>query len=262
MTFQRTVLATLSLATALSMVAGAQAPSTPQPPKASDTPKASETPASTFAERHPYGPMTLRVFVLKNILQQQDGNEILVTLRNTIDPRDRLTYAPSQNAIVMDAPVEELAKAEKIISELDKPKKAYRLTYTLIDLDGTKRVGDQHYSMALVPGQRTVLKQGNKVPINTGDKTAAIQQFTYLDVGLSFDATLDDSSASNIRLRTKVDQNFFTEGANTAQPIIRVASYEGSAFLTLGKPLTIGSLDLSGTTRRTEIQVTAEPLAQ
>ncbi|PMZ37011.1 hypothetical protein C1X25_34510, partial [Pseudomonas sp. GW247-3R2A] len=81
------------------------------------------------------------------------------------------------------------------------------------------------------------------------------------DVGMSFDATLDDASPNNIRLRAKVEQSSVVEASATAQdPVLRQAVYEGISTLTPGKPLTIGSLDTAGTTRRTEIQATVEPI--
>ena len=155
-----------------------------------------------------------------------------------------------------------------MIDVLDKPNKTYRLTYTLNDLDGTKRVGDQHYAMVLVPGQRTVLKQGNKIPVVTGAYLKEINspqtQVTYLDIGMSFDATLDDAPNS-LRLKTKVEQSSVLEdrsGTVAQDPVVRQSVFEGSANLTPGKPLTLGSLDIAGTTRVFEIQVNAEPIPQ
>ena len=48
---------------------------------------------------------------------------------------------PSESAIVVRGTQEQLTQAQKVISELDRPKKAYRLTYTITESDGAKRVG-------------------------------------------------------------------------------------------------------------------------
>jgi hypothetical protein len=121
--------------------------------------------------------------------------------------------------------------------------------------------------MVLAPGQRTVLKQGNKIPVVTGTdlKNPNNQQtmITYLDIGMSFDATLDEAPNS-LRLKTKVEQSSVLEdrsGTIAQDPVFRQSVFEGSAILIPGKPLTIGSLDITGTTRRIEIQATAEPIA-
>jgi hypothetical protein len=81
---------------------------------------------------------------------------------------------------------------------------------------------------------------------------------------MNFDATLDEAPSS-LRLKTKVEQSSLLEdrSSNVAQdPAIRQSVFEGSANLIPGKPLTIGSLDIAGTTRRIEIQVTVEPITQ
>ena len=244
----------LALATAVSLNAHAQT-SEPTP-----------APAKQQMPQHPpYGATVTHIFYLKNLTTQQEASEILTALRNMDDPRDRITLVPSQNAIVVQAPAENIAATEKLILQLDKPKRSYRLTYTLIDLDGTKRLGDQHYSMVLITGQRTVLKQGNRVPIFTGpDPKNTQSQITYLDIGMNFDAIIDDAPGA-FRLRTKVEQSSVVEDrTNTLpqDPIIRQSSFEGSAVIFPGKPLTIGALDIVGTTRRIEIQATLEPLTQ
>jgi hypothetical protein len=122
--------------------------------------------------------------------------------------------------------------------------------------------------MVLAPGQRTVLKQGNKIPVVTGadlkNPNNPQSQITYLDIGMSFDATLDEAPSS-LRLKTKVEQSSLLEdrsGTVAQDPVVRQSVFEGSANLIPGKPLTIGSLDIAGTTRRIEIQVTVDPLPQ
>ena len=248
------LLAGLALTTALALTAAAQ---TPEPPKPAE-------PAPAKQQQTPAGPIITRIFPLKNITQAQDGIELLNVLRSVSDPRDHITM--SQNTIIMDAPADHIANAEKVINELDRPKRTYRLTYTLIDLDGTKRLGDQHYTMVLVPSQRAGLKQGNKVPIITGtdpkNPNNPQAQVTYLDVGMNLDATLDDAPNA-LRLKARIEQSSVLEdraGTAAQDPVIRQSVFEGSAILTPGKPLIIGSLDIAGTTRRIEIQATVEPL--
>jgi type II secretory pathway component GspD/PulD (secretin) len=251
------LLAGFTLSTTLALAASAQ---TPEPDKSGASAK------QEHSQRPPYGPTITHIFHLKNLPTQQEANEALVVLRNILDPRDRLTIMPSQNTLVMEAPAEEIALAEKLINDLDKPKRTYRLTYTLIDLDGTKRLGDQHYSMVLVTGQRTILKQGNRVPIITGtdfkNPNSPQTQYTYLDIGMNFDATIDDAPNS-LRLKAKVEESSVVDnssGALPQEPLIRQSLFEGSAVLTPGKPIILGSLDITGTTRRIEIQAMVEPL--
>jgi hypothetical protein len=267
------LVACLALATT---IAAAQTPESSSPPDAAaPSPATAQAPAkpqsaAPAAQPHSYtGPMwptSVRIFSLSATTTQQQQNEILVTLRNILDPRVKITLSPSQNTILLAATEDQIALAQKIIESLDKPSKSYRLTYTLIDLDGTKRVGDQHYKMVLVPGQRAILKQGNRVPVVTGaylkEIAAPQSQMTYLDIGMDFEATLDDSPNS-LRLKTKVSESSIVDDRSSVvvqDPVIRQSVFEGSAMLTPGKPVTIGTLDINGTTRRIEIQATVEPI--
>ncbi len=204
-----------------------------------------------------------KTFYLANTNQQNESNEIVTALRNMLDPSVKIYLVPSQNAIVMRSSPENLVLAQKLISDLDRPKKVYRLTYAITEIDGGKRVGTQHIAMIVAGGQRTVMKQGNKVPIVTGSTTegnSTQSTVTYLDVGLNFDATLDES-VNGVRLRTKVEQLSLAEersGVGIQDPVIRQTSVEGTSILTEGKPLILGSIDIPGTTRHLDIDVVME----
>jgi hypothetical protein len=191
-------------------------------------------------------------FYLKNATQLGDANEITVAVRNLLPPDIKLYLVPSQNAIMMRGTADQIALAQKIINDLDRPRKTYRLTYTITEVDGGKRVGTQHFAMIMAAGQRTVMKQGDRVPIVTGSTTTNSSgtetQVTYVDVGLNFDATVDEC-ANGAKLRSKVEQLAIAEeksGFGLQDPIIRQAFLEGTSFLTLGKPLVLGSMDIPG----------------
>jgi type II secretory pathway component GspD/PulD (secretin) len=207
----------------------------------------------------------MQTFYLANTSQQNDGNEVTIAIRNLLPPDIKVYYVPSQNALIVRASADQLAQAQKIINDLDRPRKAYRLVYTVTESDGEKRVGTQHYSMIVAAGQRTVMKQGTKVPIATGSSRAsasseALTQFTYLDIGMNFDATLDEF-ANGVRLRTKVEQLGVAEqmsGVGAQDPVIRQSSLEGTSFLSVGKPLVLGSMDIPGSTRHLDVEVVME----
>lgn len=207
---------------------------------------------------------SVQTFYLANVSQPQDGNEIVTAVRNLITPQAKIFFVPYQNALVVRSTPSQLALAQKLISDLDRPKKTYRLTYTFTEMDGSKHIGTQHYDMIVVSGQRTILKQGSKVPIVTGSYTisnsTAQNQVTYLDVGLSFDATLDEF-VNGVRLRSNVTQSSVAEqtsGVGSQDPIIRQTSLEGTSFLTPGKPLILGSLDIPASTRHMDVEVVME----
>ena len=155
--------------------------------------------------------------------------------------------------------------AQKIIKELDRPKKTYRLTFTFGESDAGKRIGVLHFSIVVVAGQRTSLKQGSKVPVMTGSTSDPQQtQFQYLDIGMNFDTTVQDLPGG-LFLKTKVEQSSLADehmsGPLAPEPIVRQTALEGMSALTLGKPLTLGSVDVPGSTRHVDIEVVAEPIS-
>lgn len=204
---------------------------------------------------------SVQTFYLANVSERAEGNEIVTAIRNLLTPQAKIYFVASRNAIIIHSTPDQLALAQKLIGDLDRPNKTYRLTYTFTEMDGGKRIGTQHYDMIVVAGQRTTLKQGSKVPILSGSYnpgTSTTQnQMVYLDVGMSFDVTLDEF-ANGVRLRSKVEQSSVAEQTSSSaiqDPVIRQTSLEGTAFLTPGKPLILGSLDIPDSTRHTSVEV-------
>jgi type II secretory pathway component GspD/PulD (secretin) len=218
---------------------------------------------TTPADAQP-NPLSVQTFYLTNVSQTSDALELTNALRNLLDPHDKIYLVPSQNAIFVQGSPDQLVLTRKLLNDLDRPKKTYRLTYTIAESDDGKRVGVQHFAMIVVTGQRTSLKQGSKVPVATGSYIAANSQtqtqMTYLDVGMNFDATLDEF-ANGVRLNSKVEQSSIAEERSSAgaqDPIVRQTVLQGTSFLTQGKPLILGSLDIPGSTRHLDIEVVME----
>jgi type II secretory pathway component GspD/PulD (secretin) len=238
---------------------------TPERP-AFDVSRARHCDAETTGSEH--------TFYLNNAIQGAEANEIVTAMRNVLDACDKVYLLTSQNAIVMRASLENMALAQKLLTDLDRPKKTYRLTYTITEMDGTRRIGAQHFSMVVVSGQETKLKQGSKVPIATGSYSnpasssanasgSSIQtQYTYIDIGMNFSATLDEF-ANGVRLRSDVVQSGIADAkpvADILEPVIRQTELIGAAFLTPGRPLMLGSIDIPGTTRHQDLEVVMEQL--
>ena len=64
--------------------------------------------------------LAVQTFYLTNVSQQNDANEILVALRNLLDPTVKIYLVNSQNAIVVRATPDQLVLAEKLINDLDR----------------------------------------------------------------------------------------------------------------------------------------------
>jgi len=179
-------------------------------------------------------------------------------------PGAKIYYAPASGALLLRGAPEDIQLAQKIIADLDKIRKTYRLTYTLTELDGNKRVDSQRFTLIMLPGGKAYLKQGSKVPIVTGstETGGSVQntQVQYLDVGLNIEASLE-GSAEGLRLRSKVEQSALADeksGLGAQDPVVRQRVIEGTSVLALGKPFLLGSLDMPGSTRHLEIEVVPE----
>jgi type II secretory pathway component GspD/PulD (secretin) len=206
-------------------------------------------------------PQIYQTLYLTNLTQPNDANEIVSDLRNML-PNAKLYYVASQGAISLRGSAEEIALAQKILSDLDKTKKIYRLTYTMTEKDGGKIIGLQHFSIIIASGSRTDFKQGSRIPIATRSPTSenSPSDITYLDVGQEIDASLD-GYLDGVRLRSKVVQSGIAEDKSlvgTESPVIRQTTLEGTATLVQGKPLVLGSLDVPGSTRHQEVEVVSE----
>lgn len=143
----------------------------------------------------------------------------------------------------------------------------YRLTYTVTESEGAKRLGVQHFALTLTStpygGPLAELKTGSKVPVVTGSynvaSAQALSQFSYIDVGLNISARLKEYTNGQ-QVETKVEQSSVAEQSNgeTHQPVVRQAVLQTTALLALGKPLILGSLDTPASLHHLEVEVVLE----
>jgi type II secretory pathway component GspD/PulD (secretin) len=214
-----------------------------------------------------YQNQQIKVVQLTNATSAQQANEILVALRNAFDPADKMFLVGSRNQIVLASYPQENDRIEALIHELDKPHKTYRLTYTFTDIDAGKRTGTQHYSLLAVPGHMTQLKEGDKVPVATGNvksgSPSSMQtQITYLDIGINLQATIEGAE-QGAYLVYRVDQSSMSQkpsGVGPQDPAVHQTSLSGDTIIIPGKPTQLGSIDVPNSTRHIDIEVVAEPV--
>jgi type II secretory pathway component GspD/PulD (secretin) len=207
----------------------------------------------------------VKTIYLTHVTSQNDFNEIMGAIRNTSYPGLQIYLDVNQNALVVRTYPEEMARIEALIHSLDRPQQTYRITYTLTELDGGKTIGTAHYSMVVSDGQHTTMKEGDKIPVATGSyangqatsntNSGVETQFTYLDIGMNFDTTLN-ASEGGAMLKTKVEQSSLGQPSTIAgvvEPVVRQSVLEGTSFLPLGKPVMLGSIDVPNSTRHFDI---------
>jgi type II secretory pathway component GspD/PulD (secretin) len=212
-------------------------------------------------------PRMIKTFYLNSGSSSVTSDEILTAVRLLLEPRTKLYLMPSDNSISINGSPEQIDLATKLIADLDRPKKDYRLTYTMTEMDGSKRIGVQHSTLTMMAGGHTQLKQGSKVPVATGTMPlSALQgnttQITFIDVGINVDATLTEA-ADGVKLQSKVENSGLLEDRSVAgmqEPIIRQMILEGTTLLQPGKPVVLGSVDVPGSTRHLDVEVLLEPM--
>jgi hypothetical protein len=139
----------------------------------------------------------------------------------------------------------------------------YRLTYTLTEIDGSKHLGTQHFSLTVNPGNDGRIRLGSKVPIATATTKPEVPErteFQYVDVGLTIYVRLKESVAG-VLADSKVEQTSVSEEQSTVgrgDSVIRQANLQNTALLTPGKPVMLGSLDVPGSTRHLDVEVVLE----
>jgi type II secretory pathway component GspD/PulD (secretin) len=209
----------------------------------------------------PAAPETIRTIFLTNATEQGDFNDIQTDLRNAL-PKAKIFGVQAQDAITIRATAEDMETAQKIISDLDQARKLYRLTYTITDIDGGKRLGSQQFTLLVTSGEKSTFKQGSRVPLVTGtfEGQPPGTQVQYQDIGLNIEARVSGSPDS-LDVHTKIEESSLAEekSVGTAQdPVVRQTVFDESSQLAHGKPLVLGSLDLPGTTRSQQVEVVAE----
>ena len=207
-------------------------------------------------------PLIRETIFLKNVTVQYDLNDIQTALRNNF-PWAKMYGLASQNAITVTSTAEDLQDIKKMVAELDRPKKAYRVTYSVSDVENGKKTGTQHYALVVASGSKGNLKEGKRIPMvsgATGESGAQNSQVQYIDVGVSIDASIEGQG-----LKTKLELTGVADeksSAGVSDPVIQQTMLEGMSSVTGGKAVVLGSIDVPGTTRHEEIEVTTELMTQ
>jgi type II secretory pathway component GspD/PulD (secretin) len=207
-------------------------------------------------------------FYLKYSSSANDTVEIMTALHELMQPDVRFYLDLGSRSISMRGFPDDVTAAGNLIKELDRPRKNYRLAFTLNVMEGGKRLDIQHVIMTPASSQRMTLKRGTRVPVVTMSSgtpatagkpaTPPQPQTSYLDVGLNFEVTVVDT-ADGGELRFRLEQSAVADDKPVPEgqsPTIRTSDLEGVTLLTAGKPLMLGSLDMPGLGARMDVELT------
>jgi hypothetical protein len=161
--------------------------------------------------------------------------------------------AGAQNARAQEA------GAGKPVPAVEKIQTAYRLDFSVNEVEDGKKVNSRQYSMNLKgAGGSNEVKIGTRVPVEPKQG-----EFQYLDVGTNIWARLDDHNGQ-IDLMTRAELSNFAipdqgEG-HSSRPLIRQLKIESSTLAVLGKPMIVGSVDDPNSKRQFQLEVTVTKL--
>jgi hypothetical protein len=133
----------------------------------------------------------------------------------------------------------------------------YRLNFALQETENGKNVGVRNYTMLIAPQSSSKLNSGTKIPLPSGP--AANQQYTYVDVGVSVRARVQDRGGQ-LLLAAEVELSNLgaeRENAGRAAPRIQQLRADIDTAIPLGKATSIASLDDPVSPRHYDIEVTA-----
>jgi hypothetical protein len=156
------------------------------------------------------------------------------------------------------------ASSEKTKSEADvaaereKPVHAYRLDFSVNELEESKKINSRQYSLNLNADDANEIKIGTRVPVE-----AAHEQFQYMDVGTSIWCRIverPDGIAMNVRADIS---NFAIPDPGTgheSRPVVRQFKINASTLAIPGKPMVVGSVDDPNSKRQFQLEVTVTKL--
>ena len=214
-------------------------------------------------EQHPQPKRdeSYQVFYFNNSTGQHYDNDIQTALRNML-PNAKIYFALASNALMIRGSAEDIEMAQKMLADLDRPRKTYRVTYTLTE-NGGSQSGAQRFVLIVDPGSKTFLKQGSRVPIMTGSSGAGSDKDTqvqYVDVGLDLEASIE-GYGEGMHLKTKIEESSVADDKSNMgiqDPVLSQSILQSDSTCTLGKGMVLGSVEMPATGKRMEVSVVAE----
>jgi len=140
----------------------------------------------------------------------------------------------------------------------DKPVHAYRLDFSVNELEDGKKINTRQYSMNLNADDADEIKIGNRVPVDSGPGT-----FQYLDVGTNIWCRIGER-AEGIPLTVRADVNNLAipdqASGHESRPVVRQFKINASTLAQVGKPMVVGSVDDPNSKRQFQLEVTVSKL--
>jgi hypothetical protein len=166
----------------------------------------------------------------------------------------------------------ERAEAKIVAEQHDRNVHAYRLDFSLNELEDGKKINSRHYTLSVVDGPSEEIKIGTRVPVATGGgENGAAPQFTYVDLGTNIWAMLlEKNNGDDLQLQVRAELSWAKTDDPTGAsgqsaklftpPIVSQMKINGSTVITPGKPTIIGVAEDPRSNRQFQLEVTATKL--
>jgi hypothetical protein len=237
-------------------------------------PQPEKTPAQKPATESPGRPRDLepginKTFYLSNVSGPTDLQDVVNALR-TIVSIQRVQQIPSLGAIVMRGTAEQVDLAQKLIDDIDKPKKKfggeYRLDFRIRELESEKRLNSRTYTLLIEPHELAKLRLGTRVPLSANNDPDK-KQLQFIDVGQNIDCQVRTETESAVGVNIDVDFSNFgmseqLTGEGRGYPVLQQFRVTVKTTLELGKPIIIDSFDDPSSKRTFQIEVVATRVKQ
>jgi general secretion pathway protein D len=131
---------------------------------------------NTRAKRTDLDEQAVQTFYLTNAATGQDANELIVAIRNLLDPSVKIYLVPSQNAIVMRATPDELLIAQKLLNDLDRARPEVVVDVAILEVNRSveRNIGitlPQSISLTPQANPNTTTTSGSTPTTGTGTGT-------------------------------------------------------------------------------------------
>ena len=140
----------------------------------------------------------------------------------------------------------------------EKPVHAYRVDFSLNELEDGKKINTRQYSVNVNSDESNEIKIGTRVPVESKE-----EEFQYLDVGTNVWCRIEERS-DGVALSVRAENSNFAipdQGTgHDARPVIRQLKISGSTLALLGNPMIVGSMDDPNSKRQFQLEVTVTKL--
>jgi 3D (Asp-Asp-Asp) domain-containing protein len=145
-----------------------------------------------------------------------------------------------------------------VAAEREKPVHAYRLDFSVTEMEEGKKINSRQYSLNLNADDANEIKIGTRVPVEAGH-----EQFQYMDVGTSIWCRIGERP-DGIPMSVRADiSNFAIPDQGTgheSRPVVRQFKINASTLAIPGKPMVVGSVDDPNSKRQFQLEVTVTKL--